>query len=217
MAKTIIIAEVGECFNGNLNTAARLIREAKMAGCDIVKFQTLDYETIKESDPEKDWFKKIALGPERIRYLIHCARAEKIKIMFTPENIKTAQWLLDSGLKDVKISSSSITDYCLLKFVNSNFKRAFLSTGMASLGEVKKAVKCLNKISDLYIMHCISEYPTGPLLKKRGLKALAEKDARLNMMRILMREFPQYKVGYSDHTEGIRAAVMAAVMGKFSH
>ena len=65
----------------------------------------------------------------------------------------------------------------------------------------------------MIILHCISEYPTGPLLEQRGLKALDERDAHLNMINILKREFPQYKIGYSDHTDGIFAPVTAVAMG----
>jgi sialic acid synthase SpsE len=62
-------------------------------------------------------------------------------------------------------------------------------------------------------MHCISEYPTGPLLEKRGLVALAPEDARLNMKRMLISMFPHRKVGYSDHTAGILVPVAAVAMG----
>lgn len=211
--ETIIIAEIGECFNGDLDVAKSLIVVAKEAGCDIAKFQTLDYENISESDLEKDWFKKIALNPEKIKYLIKCAKEIGIQILFTPENIKTAGWLLDAGLKDVKIASSSVMDIESIDFINSYFERVFMSTGMASLDEVNEAVNHLNKVRDLYIMHCVSEYPTGPLLEQRGLKALDSCDVHLNMMKMLMMIFPHLKVGYSDHTDGIMTPVVAVAAG----
>lgn len=213
MERTLIVAEIGECFNGSLARADKIMRCAKKAGCDIAKFQTLDYEAISETDPEKGWFKKIALDPKKIDWLIKDARKIGIGILFTPENEKTARWLLDLGCKDVKIASSCVTDIRLINFVNRNFKRVFLSTGMASINEVKRAVKALNKITDLFIMHCVSEYPTGPLLEKRGLRALADNDVKLNMMKILMGLFPGYKIGYSDHTSGILAPLLAVAAG----
>jgi len=213
MGRTVIIAEIGECFNGNLKTARRLISEAKKAGCDIAKFQTLDCEGISEDDPEKEWFKKIALNPEKIEYLIGCGNDTGIPVLFTPENVKTCRWLLDAHLKDVKIASSCITNIELIDFVSRRFKRVFLSTGMATLGEVKRAARHLSKVKDLYIMHCISEYPTGPLLEKRGLTSLSNEDVRLNMMRMLKQIFPKRKIGYSDHTSGVLAPVVAVAMG----
>lgn len=213
MNRAIIIAEIGECFNGDLNVAKRLMLEAKDSGCDIVKFQTLDYENISEDDPEKEWFKKIALDPKKIEYLTEYSKEIKIQILFTPENIKTATWLLDSGHKSVKIASSSIGDINFIKFINGHFKSVFISTGMASLDEVNEVVNSLKDVKDLYIMHCVSEYPTGPLLEQRGLKALSHEDVRLNMMKILIKLFPQYIIGYSDHTSGILAPVAAVAAG----
>lgn len=213
MHRTLVIAEIGECFNGDMDTARNLIFAARDAGCDIAKFQTLDYENISEDDPEKEWFYRIALNPDKISSLVKWANNAGIGILFTPENIKTAQWILDVGLTDIKIASSSAADVELINFIAANFKRVFMSTGMATLDEVYNAVNRLTDVPDLYIMHCISEYPTGPLLEQRGLIALSNENVRLNMMRILMELFPQCKVGYSDHTDGILAPVAAVAMG----
>lgn len=213
MNRVIVIAEVGECFNGELKIAKEMIAVARDAGCDIVKFQTLDYENISETDPEKDWFKKIALDPKKMCYLIGCAKEAGIDILFTPENVKTAGWILDAGLKSVKIASSCMSDAKLIKFVNGRFDQVFISTGMADLEEVKTAVRNLDKVRDLYILHCVSEYPTGPLLEKRGLKALADEDAHLNMIKILIREFPDHSIGYSDHASGIMVPAFAVAAG----
>ena len=65
-----IIAEVGECFNGDINTAFTMIKEAKKAGCDIVKFQLLDMDEVAEDDPEYSWFKKLELDREKLALLI---------------------------------------------------------------------------------------------------------------------------------------------------
>ena len=85
--------------------------------------------------------------------------------------------------------------------------------GMCSLDEIYLAVDRLYRVKDLFIMHCVSEYPTGPLLEQRGLKALSNDDVRLNMMLILKALFPQHRIGYSDHTDGILAPVAAVAMG----
>jgi sialic acid synthase SpsE len=211
--KTIIIAEIGECFNGEMDVAKRLMVEARNAGCDIVKFQTLDAEKVSDDDPEREWFKKIALDQEKIQYLIAGAGEIGISILFSPENCRTAQWLLDFGLRDIKIGSSLAVDQELVGFANTYFDRVFLSTGMCSLDEINAIVAQLGKVRDLAILHCISEYPTGPLLEQVGLKALSPEDVRLNMMRMLMALFPQHAIGYSDHTAGILAPVAAVAMG----
>lgn len=210
---TIIIAEVGECFNGDMDTARSLIQIANDAGCDFVKFQTLDKEGIDENDPEKDWLLKVALSDDQIEELMLFSKKIGANILFTPENKKKAELLFALGNRTMKIASSSIVDRDLLQYVNAHFYKVFLSTGMASLDEIIDATNLLSSTKELFLLHCISEYPTGPLLEQRGLKALSHTDVRFNMMRILMNLFPQFKVGYSDHASGILAPIVAVAMG----
>lgn len=209
----LVIAEIGECFNGDLAVARQLIQVARDSGCDYAKFQTLDATKVSKDDPELDWFLRIALSEEQIDTLIRYGEQVGIPILFTPENKDTAVWLHEHGLNAVKIASSSLVDDSLLSYVNSRFQTVFLSTGMGSLDEIDCAVRYLGEVPQLYILHCISEYPTGPLLEKRGLKAVAPEDVHLNMMNMLMQMYPQYKVGYSDHTQGVLAPVAAVAAG----
>ena len=66
---------------------------------------------------------------------------------------------------------------------------------------------------ELYIFHCIAEYPTGPLLDERGLVALQDEDVHMEMMNILAERYPDARVGYSDHTVGLLAPIVAAASG----
>ena len=211
----LIIAEVGECWNGDKEQAKKLIRVAAEAGCDYVKFQTLDKNTLNDDDPERDWFIKIALTDEMIAFLIDYARKNKIRPLFTPPNIEKARLLKEKfRLNEVKIASSVSYNNDTVTYIAENFRKVFLSTGMNLLDDVRSTVRRFNKKNnELYLLHTISEYPTGPLLKKRGLVSLAEKDVRLNMMLILGRAFPRYKIGYSDHTAGLLAPVCAVAAG----
>lgn len=208
-----IIAEVGECFNGSMERARKMIKEAAHAGCDVVKFQILDMDEVSADDPEYDWFCKIELDREKIRLLKNWAEDENIDILFTPVSLKTASFLAEENIHTVKIASSFIRKKELIEYINEHFRKVYVSTGMADLEEVRKTVQILKKPEEVIILHCISEYPTGPLLEQRGLKALDEQDAHLNMIGILKREFPEYRVGYSDHTDGIFVPVTAAAMG----
>ncbi len=211
--KTTIIAEVGECFNGVLDTAHIMIKEAKNAGCDIVKFQLLDMDEVDANDPEYDWFAKLDLAPPKINQLINWAEEEKIEILFTPVSVRTAQWLVDAGIETVKIASSFVNKTELIQYINNHFKTVYASTGMASLDEIKNLVKTLDKVKNIIILHCISEYPTGPLLEQRGLKALDEEDAHLAMINILNDMYPNLIIGYSDHTDDIIVPIIAVAMG----
>ncbi len=208
-----IIAEVGECFNGSMERAQRMIKEAAQAGCDVVKFQILDMDEVSPDDPEYDWFQKLELDRNKIRLLKQWATEFKIEILFTPVSVKTAEYLYDEGITAVKIASSFIRKKEILEYVNNHFERVYISTGMAELDEIKKAVELLDKPKEKIILHCISEYPTGPLLEQRGLKALDEKDAHLSMIKILQNEFSEYRIGYSDHTDEIFVPIIAAAMG----
>lgn len=208
-----IIAEVGECFNGSMERAKQMILEAAESGCDIVKFQILDMDEVDVNDPEYDWFRKIELNRERIRFINDCAKEAEIEVLYTPVSLKTAQYIYDEGIRTVKIASSFIRKRELIEYINEHFTKVYMSTGMASLAEIRQALQILDKPSEVIVLHCISEYPTGPLLECNGLKALDEKDAHLNMLHILKREFPQYKIGYSDHTDGVFVPVIAAAMG----
>lgn len=208
-----VIAEVGECFNGSMERAQRMIREAAQAGCDVVKFQILDMDEVSTEDPEYEWFCKIELDKEKIKLLKKWAADEHIDILFTPVSLKTASFLVEEGVQTVKIASSFIRKRELIEYINDHFERVYVSTGMADLEEVRKTIHLLKNPKEVIILHCISEYPTGPLLEQRGLKALDEQDAHLNMIKILRQEFPTFKIGYSDHTDGIFAPVIAAAMG----
>ena len=128
-------------------------------------------------------------------------------------SVNTAQTMLLAGEKKVKIASSFVRKKELLEFINDNFEIVYMSTGMAELDEVRDAIKLLNKPKEIILLHCISEYPTGPLLEERGLVSLDEKDVKLNMMLILKSMYPNLKVGYSDHTDDIWAPITAAAMG----
>lgn len=210
---TEIIAEVGECFNGDMETAHEMIREAKKAGCDTVKFQILDMLEVSVEDPEYDWFSKISFDIEQVKQLISWSQEESIQILFTPVSVRTAEIMVNAGCRRVKIASSFIKKKELLEYIKENFDEIIISTGMASLDQINDIVHFFGKQKNISILHCISEYPTGPLLEQRGLRALEEKDVHMDMMSIIKKLFPDKVVGYSDHTDDILAPVVAVSMG----
>ena len=211
--RILVIAEIGECWNGDIAQARRLIEIAAHAGCDYAKFQTLDREGVATNDPERDWFLSIALDEDQLTILRDHANAAGIGFLVTPENRSQAEMIAAIGCPHVKIASSCLRDDELLEFVSRRFDRVFLSTGMAELPEVDAAVGRLAAVRELYVLHCISEYPTGPLLAARGLTALRDEDAHLEMMNILAERYPDTHVGYSDHTVGLMAPIVAAAAG----
>lgn len=211
--RTLIIAEIGECWNGEFDRAKRLIEIAAGAGCDYAKFQLLDRDGVAPDDLEREWFLRLDLDVEQLKELREHAAAHGIGFLVTPIRRQQAEMLAALGWRDVKIASTGIGDHELLDFAATHFSRIFISTGMAELDEIDAAMRRLQHVRELFILHCISEYPTGPLLDARGLTALRDEDAHLEMMNMLAERYPFAKVGYSDHTVGLLAPVVAAAAG----
>jgi N,N'-diacetyllegionaminate synthase len=202
MRKTIIIAEIGENHIGDMELAKKMIVEAAAAGADMVKFQSYLGSDVAEGDPEKDWFSKVQVSDEAHYELKKYAEEHGIEFLSSPFSLGRARFLCEKlGLKKIKIASSEMLNLALLDYVNKNAEVVYLSTGMATLPEIKKAVEHLNKIKNLYILHCTTQYPTKP------------EDANLRAITTLKEAFPDKRTGFSDHTLGIKAALTATALG----
>lgn len=211
--ETIIITEIGECFNGDMRQAEELIRIASETDCDYAKFQTLDRSGIANDDPEKDWFLKIALEEPELKFLMKTCEKHRIKFLCSPEKAENAETLKKLGCKEIKIASTCAWDEELTNYVAANFPIVFISTGMSSLDEIDRIMEKFKNQEKIYLMHCVSEYPTGPLLDARGLAPLAPENVRLRMMDMLRERYPEAIIGYSDHTDGITAPIAAVARG----
>lgn len=200
--KTIIIAEIGENHLGDIKLAKKMIEEAASAGVDIVKFQSYLASEVSENDPEKEWFKKVQLSDEAHYELKEYAEKHGVEFLSSAFSINRAKLLLEKlRLKKIKIASSEMLNFPLLDYVNEHAETVFLSTGMATIEEIEAALKHLNKVKNCYIMHCVTQYPTRP------------EDVNLHVITTLKTVFPRYHVGYSDHTIGIKAVVLAVALG----
>ncbi|MGO9016330.1 MAG: N-acetylneuraminate synthase family protein [Dissulfurispiraceae bacterium] len=195
----LIIAEAGENHLGDMEIAKKLIDLSRNAGADYVKFQYYDAATCAADDPEKEWFEKVQLDIEKIKYLYDYCGRSGIPFMCTPWDAKKAEDLFSLGVRDMKIASFHITDTEMLRTVAKKAGRVFLSTGMSSVDEIDAAAALL-KGTELYLLHCVSEYP------------LAEERVNLLCMDFL-RERYGCRVGYSDHTLGILAPLAAVARG----
>lgn len=198
----LIIAEAGENHCGDLGMAHQLIDAARRAGADYVKFQLYDASKAARSDPEREWFEKVQLSNAKFSNLVAYARSQGIKPLFTPWDVEKAKLIFEAGLLDIKVASFHIVDLELLTLINQHARRVFLSTGMSSIEEIENAVNTLDQVPELYVLHCVSEYPLPP------------ERANLRVMSALKECFGRRaKIGYSDHTIGILAAVAAAASG----
>ena len=218
--RVIVIGEIGVNHNGNIDTAKKLIRVAKKAGCDFVKFQSfiaknlvkkktgmVEYQknNLKKTNLKQvDMLKKYELSVQDHIKLIDYCKTQKIKFLSSPFDTDSLKILFNLGVKNIKIASGEITHYPLLRDIAKKATQVFLSTGMSTLKEIKIAVKILTnnrlKKKDLFILHCHSDYPTK--LRDVNLNALKSIKNLLNT-----------EVGYSDHTLGSETAISAVAMG----
>lgn len=211
--KSYLIAEIGVNHNGSLKRALKLIDIAKKSGFDAVKFQSfkaeklcvpstplVDYQKRSKFNDQYQMLRKLAFKKKYMREVYAYCKKRKIEFISTPFDIENAFFLDKLGVKTFKISSSDLDNFYLLKTVRSFNKKVIISTGMSTYDEIKKTISFLNLSKNkLFILHCVSDYPTN--LKDTNL-GFFEKLKKLN-----------FHVGFSDHTIGSSASIAAVVMG----
>ena len=218
--KVFIIAEAGVNHNGSIELAKKLIDVAANAGANAVKFQTFkaetlvckdakkaDYQNININDGDDNQFnmlKKLELDLDTHNLLIDYCEQKDIMFLSTPFDIKSIELLDNLGLNIFKIPSGEITNLPYLRMIGSLKKQVILSTGMATLDEVKDALEVLIKSGTLKenitILHANTMYPT-PM-----------EDVNLNAMITIGKTF-DIAYGYSDHTLGIEVPTAAVALG----
>lgn len=217
MSRIFIIAEAGVNHNGDLETAKRLVEEAARAGADAVKFQTFraealvckdarkaDYQmrTTGQAESQLAMLKKLELTPDMHEQLLAYCGEKHIMFLSTPFDIDSLHYLIQCGVKMIKVPSGEVTNYPYLREVGRCGKRVVISSGMCTLAEIREAVAVLrdNGSSDITVLHCNTEYPTP------------YRDVNLQAMLTIRRELGT-EIGYSDHTQGIEIPIAAAAMG----
>lgn len=217
--QTFIIAEAGVNHNGRMDLARKLIAEAAYAGADAVKFQTFRAENIvldtapkapyQQKGTERDesqlqMLKKLELSGNDWEELIQYCRARDILFLSTPFDLESMDFLVKLGMEIFKIPSGEITNLPYLRKVGGLGREVIMSTGMATMQEIKDAVTLLKKAGTakhkISILHCNTQYPT-PM-----------GDVNLRAMVSIAKEF-DVKVGYSDHTLGIEIPIAAVALG----
>lgn len=198
-----VVAEVGINHNGDFNLAKESILAAKNAGADAVKIQTFKTdEFIQPSTPEFEEIKSYELMYEEQAALFKVAKKNDIILISTPEDFKSVDFLESLNVPAYKIASMDMNFHLFVEYVAKKRKTVILSTGMSYLDEVREAVKIIESTgnTDIILLHCVSTYPTQ------------FEDVNLRAIETLKREFP-YVVGFSDHTIGVEAACISAILG----
>lgn len=208
-----IIAEIGGNFT-TFEQAKRLIDEAAACGVDAVKLQTYKADTITSKkaifDMENtgvvsqfDLFKKYEINEGLHREVFGYAQSKGLDCFSTPSHETDVEMLERLGVCAHKIGSDDAVNIPFLKYVAQMGKPIILATGMCTMEEVRESISAIleegnNKI---ILLHAITSYPTHA------------ENVNLLAMQSMMREFPGFDIGYSDHTVGITACICAAAMG----
>lgn len=218
-SNVLIIAEAGVNHNGSIDIAKKMIDIAVNAGVDLVKFQTFKAEMLvtkiagkayyqknhtKKNETQFEMIKKLELDRvDHIELLNYC-KQKNIQFLSSPFDHESIDLLAELNIPFYKIPSGEITNLPYLRHIGSMGKPIVISTGMATLDEVRAAMQVLMeatvKKDDITILHCNTEYPT-PMA-----------DVNLQAMLTIQKELG-VKVGYSDHTLGIEVPVAAVALG----
>jgi len=203
-----LIAEIGINHNGNLNTALKLIEEAKKAGFNAVKFQKRNidivYSPTELAQPRESVFGKtngdlkrgLEFGEKEYLEINNFCKDQKIDWFASPWDVKSVDFLENLDVVAHKVASACNSDKELLMRINETGKPVFLSTGMSTLEMIEKALKYLDH-SKLVLLHTVSTYPAE------------NSNLNLNWMNILKDKFPHIPIGYSGHEVGIVPSVVA--------
>jgi N,N'-diacetyllegionaminate synthase len=214
----MIIAEAGVNHNGDLTLAKKLIEVAAKAGADFVKFQTFKADKLVQKNAEKakyqklnendngsqfEMLKKLELTvDDHFELIDHCQECG-IKFLSTAFDLESIEFLKDK-LDFYKIPSGEITNLPYLEKVAKLGLPIVMSSGMATLDEVKDALAVLTTngilLENIIVLHCNTEYPTP--MHDVNLKAMINIATKLKV-----------KVGYSDHTLGIEVPIAAVSLG----
>lgn len=211
-----VIAEAGINHNGDLELAAKLVRAARQAGADCVKFQSFTAKGIMTRTAgaaahldagagDEDVFhfaQRISLSRQDHLDLKSVCDEEGIPFLSTAGTPDGVDLLEELGVSAYKIASMDLDNLPLLEYVAGTGKPVILSTGMGTLGDVERALDTLaaGGSQDVILLHCTALYPPSP------------EDVNLRAMDTLRTAFETH-VGYSDHTLGIAVPLAAAARG----
>ncbi len=212
-----IIAEMSANHAGSMERAKEIIRAAKDSGADCIKIQTYTPDTLT-IDCDNEYF-QVGNGTwegENLYQLYGKAytpwewqaelkeEAQKVGIDFlsTPFDNTSVDFLEDMGMEFYKIASFEMVDIPLVKYIASKGKPIIMSTGMATLEEIKEAVEAVRSTGNeqLVLLKCSSAYPADPA------------DMHLKTISDLIERF-QIPIGLSDHSMGSMSAATAVALG----
>ena len=200
--RTFIIAEIGINHQGNFDMCKKMIFEAKKAGADAVKLQTINHEEsyLKSTNSFKV-FKNKNFNDEQLKKLINYSNKMKILFFTTPGDRSSVARLKKLNIPAIKISSGLFNNLPIIEEVLKLKKPIIFSCGLANINEIRKIIELVkNKSKKFCLLKCTSLYPAP------------DNSLNLNSIMKLKKEF-NIPIGYSDHTKDFLASIVAVTNG----
>lgn len=212
-----IIAELSANHNGSLDTALKIIEQAKLCGADAIKLQTYKADTITLDSRNEEFmirgglwdgqslfelYEKAHMPWEWHKPLFEYARKLDITMFSSPFDRTAVDLLEDLNAPAYKIASFEAIDLPLIKYVASTGKPMIISTGMADQAEISEAIQAAydGGCKELVVLHCVSGYPAPA--EDYNLLTLQDMATRFDV-----------PVGLSDHTLDNTTAIASVVLG----
>ena len=210
------ICEGGINHNGDLELAKKIIHEAKAVGADAVKFQKrvkeavltnaallADYNSVnafgKTYGEHRDF---LEFSFDQWMELKQCAAEVNIPLTGSAWDEQSVDFLDAVGVPFFKVASADLLNFPLLAYTASKGKPLVLSTGMATMEQVFKAVQFISQQTDDFVLlHCTSTYPASP------------ESCNLRVISSYLDAFPNTIIGYSGHENGVAISEAAVVLG----
>jgi len=217
-----IIAELGANHNGDMLLAKKLIIQAKEAGADCVKFQSWsknsvfsekvyeDNHFIADDYRDRDDYtlseivEEYAISEKELLDMKAFSDEIGIDCTSTPFSKEEVDFLVDKMKSPfIKVASMDLNNYPFLDYMARKGKPMVISTGLSELYEIDKAVKTIEAAgnTNIIILHCVATYPPK------------DSDVNLNNIKTLMTAYPEYPVGFSDHTLGTAVPLASVAIG----
>ena len=216
-SKALIVAEISANHCGNLNILKKTILKAKQSGADAVKIQSYEADTITLNvknnhfliNDDSIWkgkylyelYKKAQTPFKWHKEIFKFAKKNNILCFSAPFDISAVDLLESLNCPLYKVASPEIEDLQLIKKIAKTKKPIIISTGIANVENIKKAIKaCIaEKNYNLILLNCISSYPA--------------KNSELNLSYINLLKKYCPLVGYSDHSNSDLASLTSVSLG----
>lgn len=206
--KPFVIAEIGNNHEGSLKNAKQMINLASKAGVDAIKFQIYKTENFIHPNEAKRFkqLKKFELSYRDFRILKKHAKLKKLKFIASVFDFESLKFAL-RNTDFIKIASGDNNFFPLIERAIKSKQKIIISTGMTNIENLKILKRFLIKKlgsrkykQKITFLHCVSNYP------------VLDHEANLNSITYL-KKILKTNIGYSDHTIGVNACIVAFVLG----